>query len=337
MLEIEYSMTTSLDFLNTIVESYTNASGERVYVQENSLVFPPGIAEGKFSFYEIEPGLSICCLDCTFIKGVRFKRSDTKANDIKVLHVNLSTMPFWLNQQGKNSIDVGTGWKNAVFYGQSHFASEFVAEAGTVAKVINIYFTKDWWVTSNEVAARQYPSLISTLLDENVQRTIDLDLGMLLAAQEIIGAAPPIHALNLYYEGCARKIIALFINRLTTSLTSEEELDFSEVSRVIAAKDKILNELDQPVPTLEQVAEQCNVSKSKFSYLFRAVFNKAYSDFFLEAKMQKAADLLLEGYSIAEVGNALNYKNLGHFAGSFYSYYHTTPKFYKRSIFNKGK
>jgi len=337
MLEVKYSMTTSMEFLSNIAEHYTKACGETVSVRDHSLVFPPAVAEGKFSFYEIEPGLSLCCLDCTFLKGVRFRRSDTVTNDIKVLHINLSTSPFWLYQQGKGTIDVGTDWKNAVFYGQSNFASEFVAEDGTVARVINIYFTKDWWVTGNEIMAQQYPALTDILLSKTSQLTIDLDLRLLLAAQEILGVALPKYGLNLYFEGCVRKIMALFVNRLTVPLAEDEMLDFAEVSRVIAAKDKILNELDQPVPTLEQVATQCHVNKSKFSYMFRAVFHKAYSDFFLEAKMQKAADLLLEGYSIAEVGSALNYKNLGHFAGAFYNYYHTTPKFYKKSLFNKGK
>lgn len=332
MLEFEYSLTTSPKILENAADAIGAAFGEKIQTENNALVFPPSVATGKGEFYSLDLGLGLSLMDCRFTKPVKFIRKPLLINDFHVLHFNLSSMPVWLNTQNGDSVDVGTDWKNAVYYATSGVGAELCPAQDGYLRMVNIIFSRAWLIKHYDIEKTPlHPAFAAEYLtDEPLQFFMDLDLRLLLIAEEILVSMPPLHMQKLYYEGCAKRLIALVADRLARPVVNDEKLKFNEVSTVMAIKERVSRSLDKSLPALEDLAMECVMSKTKFASLFKAIYHKNYSDYFLQTKMQKAAELLLKGSPVSEVGHAVGYNNLSHFAKAFKDYFNTTPKLYQK-------
>jgi AraC-like DNA-binding protein len=332
MLEFEYSLTTSPKILENAADAIGAAFGEKIHTENNALVFPPSVATGKAEFYSLDLGLGLSLMDCRFTKEVKFIRKPLLINDFHILHFNLSSIPVWVHTQTGESVDVGTDWKNAVYYGTSGMGAELCPAQDGNLRMVNIIFSRAWLIKHYDIEKTPlHPGLASEfLMDQPIQFFMDLDLRLLLIAEEILVTTPPSHMQKLYYEGCAKRLVALVADRLARPVGNDEKLKFNEVSTVMAIKERVSRSLDKPLPALEDLATECVMSKTKFASLFKAIYHKNYSDYFLQTKMQKAAELLLKGSPVSEVGHAVGYNNLSHFAKAFKDYFNTTPKLYQK-------
>ncbi|SUJ06325.1 HTH-type transcriptional regulator gadX [Sphingobacterium spiritivorum] len=95
-------------------------------------------------------------------------------------------------------------------------------------------------------------------------------------------------------------------------------------------RDRLICQLHRPWPALEILASEHNMSKTKFVQSFTRIFGKNYSQFYLDARMEKAAKMILEGVSISVTGMEVGYTNLGHFSKIFKRYYGISPRKYAK-------
>ncbi len=332
MVEVEYALTTGPKILELAAESIGSAFGEKIETANNALVFPPSVATGKAEFISLDGGLSVMLMDCRFAKEVKFIRNSLPINDFHVLHFNLSTGPVLLSAHNGQVVDVGTDWKNAIYYSTSGLGAKLYPSTDSNVRIINIVFSRAWLTKHYDIEkVPLHPAYASEfLMDEPVQFFMDLNLRMLLIAEEMLVSAPPLNMQRLFYEGCAKRLIALAVERLAMPGNNNEKLKFHEVSAVMGVKERMSRAINKPIPSLDEIAVECVMSKTKYAALFKAIYHKSYLDYFLQIKMQKAAELLLKGTSVAEVGHAVGYNNLSHFARAFKDYFNTTPKLYQK-------
>ena len=85
---------------------------------------------------------------------------------------------------------------------------------------------------------------------------------------------------------------------------------------------------------IEEVARQAFLSPSAFSHYFKKRTRKSFTDFLMDLRLGKAAQLLhLDEMSVARVGYESGFQNISHFNRSFSKKYKLTPlKFRKQSI-----
>ncbi len=80
-----------------------------------------------------------------------------------------------------------------------------------------------------------------------------------------------------------------------------------------------------------ELADCFGVSESSLKNYFRAVFGRGYKEMISEIRMQKAAELIIEGKkSMGEIAEYVGYQNQSRFSEAFFKYHKMLPMEYKR-------
>ena len=81
------------------------------------------------------------------------------------------------------------------------------------------------------------------------------------------------------------------------------------------------------------MAEYSNYSYSHLTKLFKQYTGKTLIEYFKEAKLHMAENLLISSdYSCQRISDCAGYKSLSHFTKAFRSAYGTTPSEYRKSF-----
>lgn len=84
--------------------------------------------------------------------------------------------------------------------------------------------------------------------------------------------------------------------------------------------------------SLQDVADCVYLNPIYFSRFFKIHTGRNFSDYLLDKRMSKAAELLSKNMKIADVSAACGYNNMGYFSRAFKEYYKCTPKEYGRKM-----
>ncbi|MEX6689770.1 AraC family transcriptional regulator [Danxiaibacter flavus] len=328
---INYSLTPSLIFLETIASGLSEACGKKVAITNNSLIFPDSLGEGRFEFIVLEPGLSICLVDCLFREPVIFHRNPLTINDFRVVHFNLSNNYITFNGNKSAQKTKQDQWKDSIKYSSSREPAEINYSNMARVQMVSIIFSNEWAMKRYDLTESRAGVLYSAFYSANLPDnfSLNMDLELLHIVRNMLFGKKPKYTAKLYYEGYAIKILAMVLNKHLSKDEKIERINFDHVNRIMAIKERIENRLDNQIPSLEQAARESFMNQSTFASLFKHVYKKNYFDFFTSAKMQHAAALLITGRPVSEVGKAVGYINLGHFSKAFRLYFNVNPKAYQ--------
>jgi AraC-like DNA-binding protein len=81
--------------------------------------------------------------------------------------------------------------------------------------------------------------------------------------------------------------------------------------------------------TVKEMAFLCHMSQSTFKRKFEKIYNDSPYRYHVKAKLQKAAELLMQDKSVSEVQHELGYEDLSSFIKSFKRIYNVTPGQYR--------
>lgn len=88
--------------------------------------------------------------------------------------------------------------------------------------------------------------------------------------------------------------------------------------------------------TLEEVAAFVNLSPNYFSNLFKEEFDETFIEFLTKTRMESARSLIEENsYSLKEISFMVGYKDPNYFSRVFKKYFHSSPRQFQDSIFEK--
>ncbi|QUW21537.1 response regulator [Sporosarcina sp. Marseille-Q4063] len=101
------------------------------------------------------------------------------------------------------------------------------------------------------------------------------------------------------------------------------------------AKEYIMTHYGESI-SLEDIAELVNLSPNYFSNLFKEEFGETYIEFLTKIRMEQAKELIGKNtYSLKEISFMVGYKDPNYFSRVFKRYFHTSPKHFQDSIFEK--
>jgi len=84
--------------------------------------------------------------------------------------------------------------------------------------------------------------------------------------------------------------------------------------------------------TLEKIAQELNLSADYLSKFFRKYSGSSFSDYVIQVRMNKAAELLRDiYYNIYEISELVGYSNQFNFTRAFKNYFNKTPLEYRRN------
>lgn len=130
-------------------------------------------------------------------------------------------------------------------------------------------------------------------------------------------------------QPCYETICAALLIELLGLIARKYSLRNINVSRrsehrISSACRKIYDNLSSP-PTVDELAGDCCLSKSRFSHLFREVTGRSPHEFILSLRMEKAKELLTTDMSIKEVAAAVGFEDQNYFSRMFRKYTGAAP------------
>ena len=139
---------------------------------------------------------------------------------------------------------------------------------------------------------------------------------------------------NLYLRAKVFELMSLYFNK-------DKEMDVEQcpflvddknIKKIRRAKDIIISRMTEP-PTLNDLANEVEISLKKLKEGFKQVYGASVYVFLLDYKMQVSKRLLSSGnYNVNEVALKVGYSTATHFINAFKKKFGTTPKKYLMSL-----
>jgi AraC-like DNA-binding protein len=132
---------------------------------------------------------------------------------------------------------------------------------------------------------------------------------------------------RLFYQVRAQQLVYLLMEQLNKRTggpvrSNNEE----EIAKVFKARELLTGDLAE-APGIASLARGVLMSESQLKQAFREVFGVSIYQYFQNARMEKAKEMLAEsGRTVKEVGYELGFTNIGHFSRLFERVYRVKPK-----------
>jgi AraC-like DNA-binding protein len=131
----------------------------------------------------------------------------------------------------------------------------------------------------------------------------------------------------LFYHTRTLELIYLLLEQLNKRTSAPcKTTDPIHLAQIFKAKSLLVQDLSAP-PTIAALASSVLLSESQLKQSFREVFGVSIYQYFQQARLEKAKELLAENRrTVKEVGYELGFTNIGHFSRLFERVYHVKPK-----------
>jgi AraC-like DNA-binding protein len=332
MKHVEYYHSINRSSFLQFANALGKATGEIVRVNGNELIMPPSLATGRLEYYDLKTGCSIEIVDCVFHKNIRLRQIVTSGSDGYKVLFNIGDAPVQINGEKTEAVNMGSSMADSVFFTSFTTGADVQIECGQSLKLIALYFRHDWGLKC--MLRDSIPARVSRLKQfanyQPMQFSTCMDLKSRACIEEIFLMKAPPGMLLRMLEGCAYKLMALFFHNLVEEDVAEKRIVSQDAMRIIQFKKQLEQKLYEPIPTVEEAAEKCLVSRTKFLRLFRELFEKSYGAFFIGRRISLAKDLLDQGLSVMDAGNEVGYINTSHFIKAFRKHYGFTPGNYQQ-------
>jgi AraC-like DNA-binding protein len=135
---------------------------------------------------------------------------------------------------------------------------------------------------------------------------------------------------RLFYQVRIQQLVYLLLEQLNQRTAAPHKNSNSvDVARVFKARQMLVHDLSTP-PTIAGLARSILMSESQLKQSFREIFGVSIYQYFQNARLEKARQLLAEGgRTVKDVGYELGFTNIGHFSRLFERAYHVKPKKYQ--------
>jgi AraC-like DNA-binding protein len=334
MIEVDYYYSSSKKWFIDFAESLSKATGENVRIENNHLVFPPTLAEGRYEFYELTDGIAVLLTDCSFFKELKLHRRAVAGNDHYKVLFNISNVPVILSKQSGRIVNLSSSFAEAILFSSHSTEVSFFPGVNQRMRTVQLIFHRSWAL--NHLMKNIIPLSVSRMQRfanySPMQFTTNLDLKSYDLVEEMLSDTVPSYTAANYLEGCAIQLMALFFNSVIDEELGEERIVSDDAMRIIQLKENIEVNIEEPIPTMDEAAKVCLMSRTRFAVMFKSLYDNNYATYFLELRMTKAAELLSEGNSVTDVGHKIGYSNIGHFAKVFKEHFGVTPKLYQKDV-----
>ncbi|QQT24255.1 helix-turn-helix domain-containing protein [Sphingobacterium spiritivorum] len=327
--KLDYYLTTDDRWLRNFSDILSEMTGHVNEVRDNNLILHPAIGEGMFEVITFGDGLSLLRVNCIFHINLKINRSPDPKNEEFIIHLNLSESQECTISANKNKTDYILPFSEAVLYSSSGTGLQTDIHKGDHIKFL-ILIADRRWITHNADSETCDSHVLQQFQDNvPVHGLLNMDLVDFNTAYEILHMSLPTpSSFKFQIHGATLSLLAHFFRKIyirEQALNKELSLGSEPFTKL---KERLIRQLHKPWPPLEILAGEHNMSKTKFIQSFTRIFGKNYSQFYLDARMEKAAQMILEGVSISIAGMDVGYTNLGHFSKIFKRYYGISPRQY---------
>lgn len=256
-----------------------------------------------------------------------------KVTDQFLVHGDHVQLSFFLNGNSRMTeplrdttcdLDIGIMRRNYF----KHYDRRFVMRGGNEVHYIALYLSRDFFhqLLHKELWIEK-DSFIQGILNGSESMSNDetcaISLPVLKTLEELIHN--DYEGLNQRYFTELKLKELLFLSHLQhgqLAVASRSNQLYTTLEKV---KAYLVTHLNNP-PTIKQLSRMFSLNELKLKQGFKTQFGTTIYAFVIQLRMQKAAKMLLENYSVNEMSSLLGYRSVSHFISTYKKYYGETPK-----------
>jgi len=281
----------------------------------DKLILRAEFGSGFIQKRELEQGLSICFFDLELREPVILNRIEIEENSHCLMHFHYNN----------SRIDAIINNKPAVFdqeYQTTHFSSSsvpanYVVPSHQHIKLLHIWMTRNWIL--NYLDSNNSKLSIDLLLNKPIA-FVDAVSYQLNGISNVEPTTPKGILLAKLYQA-----MNYVFERFEKSDSNVTNIRSSDLNSILLSK-KIIEDRIPKAYTVKELAQQLNMSESKFKKAFKAVVGTSPYNYHLQLKMAMAKSMLQESdIAVKEVAMALKYTHLGNFTKQFKAFHGFLP------------
>lgn len=138
---------------------------------------------------------------------------------------------------------------------------------------------------------------------------------------------------DLHLIGTAQMLVSEYLNQMLNDTIIIEKVDKFDLASIIETQAFLIDNVDNPFPSISLIAGKANMSDTKFKKLFKKCTGVTPNSFFMAYKLRKAKELLEENnLSISQVSDTLSFSNHSYFTSRFKEYFGIPPKIFIKKL-----
>ncbi|MEM6265764.1 MAG: AraC family transcriptional regulator [Bacteroidota bacterium] len=251
-------------------------------------------------------------------------------SDLEVVEMHFSLSGNYRGCRGIYAdFEFGANQHN-IFYSDG-FAGDFEWSATSNIETFEIHLTPEFfdkYIPLDIQAFRNFSKKVqqkeTAMLSPNNFR---ITSEMYFLIQSIISCTRKGKFKKMLIEAKVIELLLLQLEQISAGGTDQfYSIKRADVDKIHSVKDIILNSLNEQI-TLMDLAKEVGTNEFTLKKGFKEIFGQTVFGFWREAKMEEAKNLLLTGeFNIAEVSDAIGYKNPQHFSTAFKRKYGLSPR-----------
>lgn len=322
------SLTVDLDgsWLSDLAEDVNKIAGSHNRIHENRFVFPPSIAEGHAALIHVEKGLSLCILDAILQTEVSFLITN---KNYSAVHFRYSIGSLHSEEAVDNEHNNtnGSNLRSLLIY-KGNTPTRLSGRKGAYLNYLFVVMSEEW--VRRNVGEMILPDNKHLLRGSQHHFYLyqDIDMPIYTATRQISDVRNiAFDCRSVAYKGIILQLISLSWSKLITQYKETGKISITDKEKMVSYMTRVFSDLSKPLPSVEKLAAEIYMSKSKFNLLFKKIYQKNVYAYYSEIRMHKAMALLKSGrFTVAGVAHEISYMNLGHFSRAFSKFYGMLPK-----------
>lgn len=325
MIEIDFYYTISGKWFLEFADSLSKASGVQLTVQNGTLDIPAELGSGRMVFHQLGKGISVLLSDCVFHKEIRLRRQAISATDCFQIAFNIGNDPILVEPDNGETISISRSLSSIMFSSHAREVTIYPT-IGTEMRAVLLIFDWSWGVQHlfKQPAGATVKRVAQFQSHEPVQFVGHPDAMSIQLVEEMLTASQELSTSRQYLMGCVYQLAALFFNNLINEEADDRILS-NETLHLSQFKEGVEKNLRKPIPSVEEAADRCFMSRTKFMITFKNLYGKSYLNYFSELRLEKAKELLEQNFEIDLVAAETGYNNVNYFSKIFKAQYGLSP------------
>ncbi|MEO0896214.1 MAG: AraC family transcriptional regulator [Bacteroidota bacterium] len=286
---------------------------------ENQIHIPPAFGSGFLRYYALPYEIQLHHYCYNLHQQVQVNGINDEEDGMYMLQINLSNRIIEKNiGEGKRRLSE-SGKSGVIFYSPG-FHSSGVNEVNQEFEVV--FFSFPPATVSAHLNVGQWERLFQQrkfCMYTELPEALDQELRKTLIQEE--------HENPFVKNGQRLEILGKVLNLFgQRKYMPEHRLTSQDIDKMFAVKEVLLQHIFGSPPTIDQLAVDMAMSKSKLKADFKSLFGNSIYQYYLSRKMEVAKDLLIrkEG-TVSEIGYRLGYSNIAQFSAQFKKHHGCTP------------
>ena len=295
-------------------------------IDDKIIVIPESLGHGHSYFTQITPGISVLFMDFVMTEEVKINRLKSE-NELYILHFDLSEHVNIIKIDNIN-FKIGSYDNLGLAIIDNKIESSFKPAINERTLALRLLVDKkllDDFLKNHP--SEDYSKRKITVPKNSLYYYDNIDSNSILLIRSIKDRSVFDFSFDSYLKGISLKLLGNFLNRYENSKAVENEISEVEIEAVTKTKTFLLDNLNNPFPSVTFLSEMAGMSASKYKMLFKRRFNNSPNNFFIKEKMLLANKLLQSGdyTTLTEVIYELNYTKLSYFTAKYYDFFHKKP------------